>query len=66
MRDILNHFAGFVILAILTLLFGIIGFIIGATIWIVNVFLLQRAKDRKMMKDFLTAQLEKRINNENY
>ena len=45
-------------LVILTLFFGVIGFIIGLIIWIVNVFLLQRAKDRKMMQDFLNAQLK--------
>jgi len=58
MRNFLNHLAGFVILVVLTLLFGIIGFIIGATIWSLNVLLLQRAKDRKMMQDFLTAQMK--------
>ena len=60
MRNFLNHLAGFVILAILTLFFGIIGFAVGLTLWIVNTLLTQREQDRKMMRDFLNAQSKDR------
>ena len=56
MRDLLNHVAGLAITVLLTLFLGVIGFAIGIAIWALNFFLLQRAEDRQLMKDFMEAQ----------
>ena len=56
MRNLLNHVAGLAITILLTLFLGVIGFVVGAGIWTLNFFLLQRAEDRQLMKDFMEAQ----------
>ncbi len=56
MRNLLNHVAGLAITILLTLFLGVIGFVVGVAIWTLNFFLLQRAEDRQLMKDFMEAQ----------
>ena len=58
MRIAINHIVGFMVTVLGFLFAGIVGLLIGAAVWAVSIWSIQRAEDRKLMREFMEKQMK--------